>query len=49
MDQLYSNPQVVTDHNVDSRIKNLRRKLAEHMAEHEIIRSVYGVAYKLKT
>jgi len=48
MDQLYSDNRVVTDRTVDSHIKNLRRKLAEHLSERELIRSVYGVGYKLE-
>jgi len=48
MDRLYSDNRVVTDRTVDSHIKNLRRKLAEHLSDREVIRSVYGVGYKLE-
>jgi two-component system, OmpR family, response regulator BaeR len=32
---------------IDSHIKNLRKKLAENFAEHELINTVYGIGYKL--
>ncbi len=35
------------DRTIDSHIKNLRKKVAEHLPGHDIIRSVYGVGYKL--
>lgn len=48
MDHLYRDNRVVTDRTVDSHIKNLRRKLAERLPDREVIRSVYGVGYKLE-
>ena len=48
MDHLYLDNRVVTDRTVDSHIKNLRRKLAERLPDREVIRSVYGVGYKLE-
>lgn len=36
------------DRTIDSHIKNLRKKIAVHCPEKEIIVSVYGVGYKLK-
>ncbi|MCG8429052.1 MAG: response regulator [Chromatiales bacterium] len=48
MDKLYLDNRVVTDRTVDSHVKNLRRKLIEHLPEQELIRSVYGVGYKLE-
>jgi two-component system response regulator BaeR len=48
MDQLYSDHRVVTDRTVDSHIKNLRRKLDHCLPGRELIRSVYGVGYKLE-
>lgn len=48
MDQLYSDRRVVTDRTVDSHIKNLRRKLDACLPGRELIRSVYGVGYKLE-
>ena len=35
------------ERNVDGHIKNLRRKLREHLADRDPIRSVYGVGYAL--
>jgi two-component system response regulator BaeR len=32
---------------IDSHIKNLRKKMAENFAEHELITTVHGVGYKL--
>ncbi len=36
------------DRTVDSHIKNLRKKIAAHYSEQEIIHSVYGVGYKIE-
>lgn len=47
IDQVYDDHRVVTDRTIDSHIKNLRRKLSVVSAE-ELIRSVYGVGYKLE-
>lgn len=46
MDNLYEDRRIVTDRTVDSHIKNLRKKIAEHHNEPEIIKSIYGVGYK---
>lgn len=35
------------DRTIDTHIKNLRKKLAEKLPDREIIRTVYGVGYKL--
>ncbi len=48
MDNIYEDRRVVTDRTVDSHIKNLRRKIAEHHSDPEIIKSVYGVGYKFE-
>jgi DNA-binding response OmpR family regulator len=32
---------------IDSHIKNLRKKLAEHLPGKEVISTIYGVGYKL--
>ena len=37
----------VTDRAIDSHIKNLRRKLAVHLPDVDIIHSVYGLGYRL--
>lgn len=47
LDQLYADYRVVTDRTVDSHVKNLRRKLDQISPDEELIRSVYGVGYKL--
>ncbi len=47
LDKLYTDHRVVTDRTVDSHIKNLRRKLDAASPEQELIRSIYGVGYKL--
>ena len=44
---LYVDHRVVTDRTVDSHIKNLRRKLADAAGE-DLIRSIYGVGYRLE-
>lgn len=46
--KLYTDHRVVTDRTVDSHIKNLRRKLQQINAGHELIHSIYGVGYKLE-
>ena len=48
MDQLYSDHRVVTDRTVDSHIKNLRRKISQQLPGREVIRSIYGVGYKIE-
>lgn len=48
MENLYDDHRVVTDRTIDSHVKNLRKKIAEHHAEPELIRSVYGVGYKFE-
>lgn len=47
LDGLYDDHRVVTDRAVDSHVKNLRRKLAQVRPGHDLIRSVYGVGYRL--
>lgn len=48
MDCIYDDHRIVTDRAVDSHIKNLRKKLHEVDADSDLIRSVYGVGYKLE-
>ena len=38
----------IGDRTVDSHVKNLRRKIAAHAPDAEIIHSVYGVGYRLE-
>lgn len=47
LDGLYDDHRVVSDRTVDSHIKNLRRKLEQIAPEEPLLRSVYGVGYKL--
>ncbi len=35
------------DRTIDSHIKNLRKKIAEHLAGKEVISTVYGIGYRL--
>lgn len=48
MDAMYRDERVVSDRTVDSHIKKLRRKIAEAAPGHELIRSIYGLGYKLE-
>ena len=47
LDVIYEDHRVVTDRTVDSHIKNLRRKIQSICSE-DVIRSIYGVGYKLE-
>lgn len=47
IDQLYSDHRIVNDRTVDTHVKNLRKKLETIAPEENVIRSVYGVGYKL--
>lgn len=47
LDVIYEDHRVVTDRTVDSHIKNLRRKIQAICSE-DVIRSIYGVGYKLE-
>lgn len=48
LDRLYDDHRVVTDRTVDSHVKNLRRKLEAVRPGAEVIRSIYGVGYRLE-
>ena len=47
LNALYPDHRVVADRTVDSHVKNLRRKLHQAHAGQDLLRSVYGVGYKL--
>ena len=47
IDQLYDDHRIVNDRTVDTHVKNLRKKLEDVAPDDNIIRSVYGVGYKL--
>ncbi len=49
LNALYPDHRVVADRTVDSHVKNLRRKLGQAHAGQELVRSVYGVGYKIDT
>lgn len=49
MSKIYSDQRVVTDRTVDTHIKNLRKKMEPHLSGDELIKSVYGIGYKLDT
>ena len=48
LSRLYDDHRVVTDRTVDAHVKNLRRKLEEVRPGEELVRSIYGVGYKLE-
>ncbi|WMP18471.1 response regulator [Thiothrix lacustris] len=48
MDRLYDDHRIVTDRAIDSHVKNLRRKLQSIEPECDMIKSIYGVGYKLE-
>ncbi|GLU31351.1 response regulator [Trinickia caryophylli] len=45
---LYDDHRVVADRTVDTHIKNLRRKLQAVRPQQDMIRSIYGVGYRLE-
>ena len=47
IDRLYADSRVVSDRTIDSHIKKLRQKIAEHIKQ-ETIHSVYSVGYKFQ-
>ncbi len=48
MDCIYDDHRIVSDRTIDSHIKKLRKKLSVINNGEDIIRSVYGVGYKLE-
>lgn len=48
MDKIYVDGRVVSDRTVDSHVKNLRHKVHEATGSDDVIRSIYGVGYKLE-
>ena len=48
MDRVYKDSRAVSDRTMDSHIKNLRRKVREYIPNEEVIRTIYGVGYKLE-
>jgi two-component system response regulator BaeR len=48
LEKLYADHRVVTDRTVDAHVKNLRRKLEEARPGADLVRSIYGVGYRLE-
>jgi two-component system, OmpR family, response regulator BaeR len=48
LEKLYADHRVVTDRTVDAHVKNLRRKIEEIRPGADLVRSIYGVGYKLE-
>lgn len=46
--RLYQDHRVVGDRTIDTHVKNLRRKIVEAGGEEDMVRSIYGVGYKLE-
>ncbi len=49
MNSIYDDHRIVSDRTIDSHIKKLRKKLSAINDGEDIIRSVYGVGYKLES
>ena len=47
INHVYDDQRIITDRTIDSHIKNLRRKMIAISPE-DVIRSIYGVGYKLE-
>ncbi|WP_322052013.1 response regulator [Paraburkholderia bannensis] len=45
---LYEDHRVVADRTIDSHVKNLRRKIQAIRPDQDMIRSIYGVGYRLE-
>jgi two-component system response regulator BaeR len=48
LEKLYADHRVVTDRTVDAHVKNLRRKLEAIRPGADLVRSIYGVGYRLE-
>ncbi len=48
IDSMYRDGRVVSDRTVDSHVKKLRKKLSAASPDDDIVKSVYGVGYKLE-
>lgn len=46
MDRIYPDHRIVSDRTIDSHVKKLRQKLAEHFPDWQFIDSVYGAGYR---
>lgn len=48
MNEVYADKLDVSDRTIDSHVKNLRKKVREFHPSEDVIRTVYGVGYKLE-
>ena len=48
MELAYDDRRIVSDRTIDTHIKNLRKKLSQFDSGEELIRSIYGVGYKIE-
>ncbi len=48
MDKIYVDGRIISDRTVDSHVKNLRQKICSAVGNDDMIRSIYGVGYKLE-
>lgn len=48
MNQAYDDNAIVSDRNIDTHIKNIRKKISAEGADASMIASVYGVGYKME-
>jgi len=48
MSRIYRDGRIVSDRTVDSHVKNLRHKIDAATGRKDLIRSIYGVGYKLE-
>lgn len=46
MDTMYNDHRIVSERTIDSHIKKLRKKLADHYPQHDFIHSIYGAGYR---
>jgi len=47
LDQLYDDHRIVNQRTIDTHVKKLRKKLETANPEEDVIRSIYGVGYKI--
>jgi two-component system response regulator BaeR len=48
MTAIYNDHRVVSDRTIDSHIKKLRKKIAQHLPNKDLIHSVYSLGYKFE-
>ena len=45
---LHNDHRIVSDRTIDSHVTNLRRKIADAGGDENLVRSIYGVGYKME-